>query len=364
MVPISVDSNIAGTPTYTATYVGTSECLYSVSVMPMSAGQYELRGLVNGEEVSNSPILQRISGENAAVDPLKTEFGQTTALFTTGNSYMVSFVLKDVAGSDIPSFDGTGLTVRGRLERAKTFVSNSPFLCSGREDYSWTIGCFPDQVDGSFGFSYVDDISVGNAEKTFSDLSAFEFDSTGGRSVLEVTFDTTVYGGMHSLSVWIGDSLLTGSPVDILVRPSSSATVSPQMSLVQIAPGATDNYFEDTDILARVLLRDAHGNPLPNVAGAVVIMVITPQPSSTPFTFPCTYVTGKYYECLGWTSTPGTNVLTITVNGVSPSVTSGGPPEVDGCYATSTCGTPECPCMQRRDPFSVTFNVLTTPYGV
>jgi len=165
---------------------------------------------------------------------------------------------------------------------------------------------------------------------------------------------------MHTLSVWIGDSLLT--PVDVMVSPSLTAVASPEMSLVQLITSTTTSYFENSDIIARVMIRDMYGNPLPDRGSEVVRMTNTPQglPGTT---FNCDYVAGKYYECLGWSAVTGLNTLSVTVNLVSPSMTAGQSPLVESCYFLNTCGAVECPCMQTRRQFSATFNVLTSPYG-
>jgi hypothetical protein len=361
LVPASVNVNIGGSPSFLAKYIGGPKCIYSVSVIPVSSGWYELHAFVNGEEVNNSPIRQQVTGADSLIDPANCEFDslQSPSSFTTQTSYTVTFILRNVAGLDIEQYDWTGIQVRGRLERSKTSTTTSP--CSSRNDYSWTINCFPDATDGSYLFSYVDDILLDGSEVNFAQLDSFNVYSMESKTYLEASFTTTVFAGPHSLYVWIGDGLLTGSPVELLVGPSVSASVSPTMSLVQIPPGMTQNYFEDADITARVLLRDVYGNPLPSKSSETVNMIISPQMSSITSVFPCRYVTEKYYECVGWTSTPGINVLTMTVNGQSPSVMTGGPPEIDGCYSASTCGAIECPCMQSRKTFSVIFNALTSP---
>ena len=339
-----------------ATY--SSGCLYTATVTFPVPGDYKVSAFVNDEMVSNSPMSTTVVVDATQIDLKQSVIHGVTPVspIETETAFSVSFRLVTNEGLDIPSVDPDwGADVTGVLERQSGISA-----CYPRRNWDWLIDCFDDQ-----SFTYLDDSmlldSSGSNFPYFATLSSWDLSSVDGQSFLTVNATTPVYTGQYILTVRFGGVVVTGDPVELEVVSKSTATVSPAMSLVMplIPDSGTVEILDDTEVILRVLPRDGRGNPLIDRGSETVQVTLTPSSAGTvPSSFACAYVIDKYYECATKPSFTGVTAITVSVNGQTVSLVSGGPPNGDTCKRDSICGSSECPCRQSRLPFSMSINVL------
>lgn len=341
-----------------------SECVYISTVIYPVPGEYQIRGYVNDEMISNSPLVTVATLDATQISAIDCVFKSISPIdpIETETSFSVQFRLLNQDGFDIPIVSPDwGAQVSGIFRRRTDFI-NSP-NCGSRIEHNWLINCFP-QSDGTYGFSYVDDsmLDVSNFPY-FATISSWELSSLNGQSFLTVHSTTTAFAGNYTYSVLFNGMMVSGSPADITVVPKSTNAVDPAMSVVMLLlPDlTTTEIFEDTEIVLRVLLRDQFGNPLTDRSSESVELIFAPEtPGTTTSTFACTYVFGQYYDCAGRPSVLGPNSVTVTVNGLSAPITSGGPPVEAACKTAATCGFSDCSCAQFRSPFSLNLEVIAS----
>jgi len=344
-------------------------CVYTATVSYPAPGVYEVKGYVNGEMVSNSPLVTAVSldvTQISMVDSVLVEI-VPPAPIETDTAFSVKFRLANENGLDIPSVSPDwGAEILGMFEKRKNYVPGETD-CSSRIDWNWSIECFLDPSDTSHAFAYVDDsILIGgsvSSPPSFTTITSWDLTSVGGQSFLTVHATTPAFSGAFEFSVRFDGALVTGNPVNVIVVGKSSATVDASVSLVMLMSPEPDTQeiFENSDILLRVLLRDSLGNPLTDRGSESVQLILTPDaPGSSTTTVTCSYVTGKYYDCAARPLFTGNTLVRVSVNGLTPSVVTGTPPVGLACKSASTCGFSDCPCTVFREPFSINLNVLSS----
>jgi hypothetical protein len=346
-----------------------SNCMFSATLLHRTEGTYRISGWVNGEPAGNSPIIQTATrGGSAIISAEQSVLEFPLGDQSTWNTFAIIFRLKDAEGRDIANAADIGpeLRVSGRLERKRDPGQATASTCAPEPEYGWTVRCFYNAGSNEHEFSYTDDSLVTDGTPShnfpyFSFLSGWQVQQTAGGSLLIAEFTAPAFAGLYTASVRIGDTLVSGAPVDVnVVRSGAGGGVSPSMSLVQLLSTTTSgDYFAETDIIVRVLLRDEYRNPMPG-ASASVAMVVTPTLDwALPTEFSCDWIDQKYYECIGQATTLGPTVVSVNVDGSPASVVRGEPPDGEACRFATACGLPDCPCNQSREQFELQLNVLS-----
>ena len=323
-----------------------SDCVYSTSVTYITVGPRELEVRVNGEPVSNSPVhVDVISG---IFSPLTTQYPDPSLLTPiAGDPFNVTIYPRDAFGNVIPNLSTAGGDVwRIRFEKDWSVLETSN--CGSRSNVTWKIFCWLND------FVYVDDSLL--IAQTYSPFycsdSNYTVNSDGTVTLFGIV---SFYQGPHILSVQVGDTLLSGSPLSLNVSAMGTVLeVDPALCLVQFKEPPSPVIVYETDVAALVLIRDKAGNVLYNRDDVDVKMVF-----DSGHTTDCTYVPNRYYECNSYANTEGLNVVSVKVNGEVASVTAGVPPSPDACLEVPFCGSPACPCNQQRLPAVRALDVIS-----
>ena len=325
------------------------DCIYAFSLVHEVAGEFTVSVTVNGEPVRNSPIVQ-------VVDPLKGVLSVAASEYVIperiemGTSFDLSVKLKNVFGHAVNAASNADpFELSYRLFRDESRLSGDTG-CGPRSNFTYLISCWRGE------FVYIDDsqLIAGNyVFPTFvsSIQSGDVIDASGTQ--LGFTGLQTIQAGPHSLFVLIGDEMVGGGPAEFDVAVPNTATVEPSMCLVHFFLLPTSAVVAgETEITARVLMRDSRGNVLTSRAEEVVEMVLLNQKRVS-----CSYVPNKYYECSAYSDVQGTVTVSIEVAGHVASMTEGTVPSKPVCFSAPKCGTPKCPCEQRRVPATVSYSV-------
>jgi hypothetical protein len=324
------------------------DCVFAARVGHKQVGSVRLAVSVNGESVYNSPLFQTVGP--GVFDPTRVPLNMVSfslTEMTVNTTFNVSIVPTDVFGNPVGANLRT-TDLRFKLERDKDIVISSENTCGTRSDVVWSIFCFGSE------FMYIDDsLLEGNQFPPFMSGGDVEIDSEG---YIQLRGLKSFYSGPHSLHVFVGESIVTGSPIPITFVPGSNDLVDPVMSLVQFdtpADDATSAVLYETDINATVLLRDKAGNVLYDRADIDVKIHVGSREDA------CGYVPNKYYQCSSFADQEGRNEVYVTVNGEIASNVQGGLPPVEECRRIAFCGTDACPCYQQRVPARRVLDVIS-----
>jgi hypothetical protein len=313
--------------------VAANDCVFMAEYVYTTTGEYVLTVTVDGDQVSNSPVMQFV--RPGVVYVSQSRVSLLPEVPEVGAAFAVTVEARDAFGNAVPN-GFTGVDVSYTLHRNWDPVASTNG-CGSRTNTTWLISCWSGE------FVFLDDSLLTS--------NAFSTISFGNPLISH-------YAGDHWLYVRVGDELVTGQPVPVRVAVTGSPSVLPvnsAMSLVQWTTPSRVTAFE-TDVTAVVLLRDAAGNVLTDRAGEQVELVFTPSGSPARAAV-CTYVQDKYYACSSFADTPGETFVSVLVNGVVASEVRGGPPSPPACADVPVCGSPACPCKQTRAPATFMIDV-------
>ena len=326
------------------------DCVYAVQLTYKSVGSTVLTVSLNGEPVSNSPILQTVSP--GVVSPLASTLADVTysvSQFAVNSTFNVSITLRDVFGNANPELPAN-TAVRYRLSRDGPAVG-----CGNRSEVTWKVYCWTNE------FTYMDDSLV--IAQTYRPFTASRDNvSIASNGTLTISGLRSYYTGRHSLAVYIGDTLVTGGLIPIDFIASADQAVNASMSLVQFVSPSMDMSqvtLVDTDVSARVLLRDSAGNALTDRSNVDVRLAMNYTGVNMYKEFNCEYVSNKYYQCIGFADQASAVNVSVLVNGTVASMASGTAPPTEACARLPFCGTSACPCAQRLIPATRSLDVLS-----
>jgi hypothetical protein len=325
-----------------------SDCVYSFPVTYKSAGSGILSVSINGQLVSNSPISIQVSPGH--VDALTISDVDVSPLLVN-TTLTVTVDLVDAFGNPSSLIELDSLSYR--IERDPSVVVTSLNGCGSRSDVTWKVYCWNGE------FSFVDDSQLAGqtfppfARKSASDEISIVNDHLVIRGL------GSYYAGAYLLTLLVGDTMVTGAPVPVLLEAGSNQAVNATMSLVEFSYTDTPIVAFESDVNARLLIRDSVGNVLTDRDSVDVRLVFnyTGNPSTTEIA--CQYVPNKYYDCMGYAEHIGQISVSVLVEGHIASMTRGSPPISDTCIKSAFCGSLACPCSQRRIPATIELEVVS-----
>lgn len=326
------------------------DCVHAVQLSYKKVGSTVLKVSLNGEPVSNSPLVQYVSP--GVVSPLAStldDVSYSVSHFFVNSTFNVSIVLRDVFGNANPEIPST-TSIRYRLSR------NGPAVgCGNRSEVTWTVYCWTNE------FTYMDDsLVIAQSYRSFTDSTSNVAIAANG--TLTISGLRSYYTGPHSLTVYIGDTLVTGGVIILDFMVSLDQAVNASMSLVQFMSPSMDISqvtVIDTDVSARVLLRDSAGNALTDRPNVDVRLAMNYTATNVYKEFLCEYVDNKYYQCIGYADQESAVHVSVIVNGTVASMASGTIPPTESCAKLPFCGTTACPCNQRLIPATRSLDVLS-----